>query len=184
MGLESLGSRTEVQKGKKMEHLIGRFERVLSGFEQLFEAMKALMLSDEEAVQPTKPKSPYKYEHRTAYYIERVDAGDSCLKELIDARSRHKELRARDGYPIDKSYYNPLVEAIEVLQAREPVTVEQLIMRIEAGELEREDILLGIRIREEAKENGWKPAQKPVSAEEAELANYREVLAQLSQPQV
>lgn len=164
-----------------MSHLITRIESLLTKFEQLYELVTASFFVDSEQYET---KSPYQYGYRTEYYIERVDAGDSCLKELMDAKSRHEKFRAKDGYPIDKGYYNPLVEAIEVLQARQPVTVEQLRNRLEAGDLEREDIVLGVQIREEAEENGWKNSQKPVSAEEAELANYREVLNTLKQPQM
>lgn len=168
------------QKGLKMEHLITRFERVLTGFEQLFEAIKTLMSQAEEEYtpesSPVEVKSPYRCGHMTAFWIRRVDDGDSCLKELIDLLDYHEKSRAKRGYPIDKSYHGPLVEAIEALQAREPVTVEQLLHRIELGNLELEDIVSGVEIREEARAMGWKNSQKPVEAEEAELANYREAL--------
>lgn len=168
-----------VESKKMANHLIGRIESLLTKFEQLYELITASFVANEWC----EPKSPYQYGYRTEYYIERVDAGDSCLKELMDAKSRHEEFRAKDGYPIDKSYYNPLVEAIEVLQTRQPVTVEQLRNRLLAGKLEPGDIVLGVQIREEAKATGWKHSHKPIEAEEAELANYREVLNTLKQPQ-
>jgi hypothetical protein len=161
-----------------MEQFLARMERLLVGFEQLFEVLKALMQ------QGSEEKSPYQYGHMTAFWIKKVDDGNSCLQELIDSVRWHEEDRAKRGYPIDKSYHGPLAEAIGVLQARQPVTVEQLLKRIEAGNLEREDIILGVQIREEAKGIGWKNAQKPVEAEEAELANYASVLAMLTQPQL
>lgn len=168
-----------------MEQLIARLERVLTGFEQLFEFFKALMsqAEQEDRSASVEQNDPYRYGYRTARYIEKVDAGDSCLKELLDAKRNHEEFRARDGYPINKDYYSPIVEAIEVLQAREPVTVSQLLQRIEAGDLELADIVLGVQTREEAKAMGWKNAHKPIEAEEAELANYRSVLTTLKQPQ-
>lgn len=160
-------------------HLIGRIESLVAKFEQLYELITMSFFVDDEP----KPKSPYQYGHSTAYYIERVDAGNSCLKELLDSKRWHEEGQARLSYPIDKSYYGPLCEAIEVLQARQPVTIEQLLQRIKSDDLELEDILLGVEIREEAKAMGWKNAHKPIEAEEAELANYREVLNSLKQPQ-
>jgi hypothetical protein len=166
-----------------MEHLIERLERALTGFEQLFEFLKTLMSQETQEYAETleKSQSPYRHGDATAYWVNKVDDGNSCLKELLDAKRNHEEFRAKDGYPINKSYHGPLVEAIEVLQAREPVTVEQLLQRIELGELEREDIVFDIEIREEARAMGWKNAHKPVEAEEAELANYVSVLATLKQ---
>lgn len=176
-----------------MEQFLSRMEAILAGFERMFGFFQDLMQqveAEEKEYQQgygqakAQEKSRYKCGYMTEYYIEKVDAGNSCLQELIDSRDRYEKLRAQKGYPIDKSYHGPLAEAISVLEARQPVTVEQLRERVEAGELELEDILLGVQIREEAKECGWKNSHKPVEAEEAELANYREVLNGLKQPQL
>jgi hypothetical protein len=116
---------TAVQKGFYMaNHLIGRIESLVSKFEYLYDLITTAFFVDDGPA--PKPKSPYQYGFKTEYYIKRVDAGDSCLKELLDLKRWHEEGRARLGYPIDKSYHAPLCEAIEVLQRRQPVTVEQL----------------------------------------------------------
>jgi hypothetical protein len=105
-------------------HLLERIESLVVKFEQLYDIITTSFFVDDESA--PQLKSSYQHGHMTEYYIKRVDAGDSCLKELLDLKRWHEEQRARLDYPIDKSYHAPLCEAIEVLQSRQEVDVEQL----------------------------------------------------------
>jgi len=97
-------------------HLIGRIEGLVLKFEHLYDLITTAFFVDDEPV--AQPKSPYQYGYKTEYHMKRVDAGDSCLQELLDLKRWHEEQRAKLGYPLDKSYHGPLCEAIEVLQSR------------------------------------------------------------------